>query len=61
MFLYNKSIFLQMGPQPKLPCIGMHALTRAWHTCITINPAIHPWLYALLGIENTSFSLYLIQ
>ena len=26
MFPYNKSIFLQMGPQPKLPCIGMHSL-----------------------------------
>ena len=31
------------------------------HACITINPTIHLWVYALLGNENTSFCLYLVQ
>ena len=47
-----------MGPQPKLPA---SAHTYAWHTCITIYPAIHQWLCVLLGIKNTPFCLYLVQ
>ena len=58
MFLYNKSVFLQMGPQPKLTA---SACTRAWYTCIRINTAIHLWLYSLPGIENSPFCLYLVQ
>ena len=58
MCLYNKIIFLLMGPQLKLPA---SAHTCTWHTCITIYPAIHQWLCVLLGIKSTPFCLYLVQ
>ena len=58
MCLYNKIIFLLMGPQPKLPA-STHTCT--WHTCIKIYPAIHKWLCVLLGIKNTAFCLYFVQ
>ena len=58
MCLYNKIIFLLMGPQLKLPA---SAHTGTWHTCITIYPAIHQWLCVLLGIKSTPFCLYLVQ
>ena len=58
MCLYNKIIFLLMGPQLKLPA---SAHTGTCHTCITIYPAIHQWLRVLLGIKSTPFCLYLVQ
>ena len=58
MYLYNKIIFLLMGPQPKLPA---SAHTCTWHTCLNIYPVIHQWLCALLGIKTTPFCLYLVQ